>query len=277
MNIDSESNIALPPQQNPAGEAGPPPSTAALSHAAPLATSSAPPLRVEGLAETLHDVRHELNLISHASKYNWINQRLILLRNSIIAVSILAVAILVVVACYREAYRQTMTIAAFEVPQSLAVRGITGQVLAKALFDELIKRRKTVTTLDAGELKGAWAENRADVAIPEAKFTLQSVFRHLRYLTGNEIAVDGEIILDGDDAILKVRVAGHPPTVVRGKFTQWEALVGDLANGVLEVAQPAVLAAYLGTKAETPADIDALSKHIRRIELGSDKPSREVL
>ena len=74
----------------------------------------------------------------------------------------------IAVACYREAYRQTLTIAAFDVPEKLAERGITGQVVAKALFDELIKRRELVTTLESGELKGAWAENRADVAIPEA-------------------------------------------------------------------------------------------------------------
>ena len=34
-------------------------------------------------------------------------------------------------------------------------------MVAKALFDELIKRRELVTTLESGELKGAWAENRA--------------------------------------------------------------------------------------------------------------------
>ena len=77
-----------------------------------------------------------------------------------------------VVACYREAYRQTLTIAAFDVPEKLGEPGITGQVIAKAVFDELIKRRDLVTTLDKGELKGAWAENRSYVAIREAKFTL---------------------------------------------------------------------------------------------------------
>ena len=51
---------------------------------------------------------------------------------------------------------------------------------AKALFDELIRRRELVTTIDSGDLKGAWAENRVDVAIPQAGFTLQSVFRYLR-------------------------------------------------------------------------------------------------
>ncbi|MCA2996962.1 MAG: hypothetical protein ING75_00005 [Rhodocyclaceae bacterium] len=44
------------------------------------------------------------------------------------------------------------------------------------LFDVLAnysKHRELVTTLETGELKGAWADNRADVAIPEAKCTLQ--------------------------------------------------------------------------------------------------------
>ena len=102
--------------------------------------------------------------------------------------------VVIAVACYRQAYRQTLTIAAFDAPEKLAERGISGQVIAKALFDELIKRRELVTTLESGELKGAWTKNRADVAILEAKFTLQSVFRYLLYMTGNEIAIVGEII-----------------------------------------------------------------------------------
>ncbi len=239
--------------------------------------STPPSVRVEGLAETLHDVRHELQLISHASKYNWINQRLILLRNALIAVSVLAVVVVTAVACYREAYRQTLTIAAFDVPEKLAERGITGQVIAKILFDELVKRRDLVTTLEKGELKGAWAENRSDVAIPEAKFTLQSVFRYLRYMTGNEIAVDGEFIMDGDDVTIRVRVAGKPPTIVNGKLAVWEALVGDLALGVLEVTQPAVVAAYLGIKAETPDDLVALSKRLRRMSQQDPKLSGAVM
>ncbi|MCV2419748.1 tetratricopeptide repeat protein [Paucibacter sp. DJ2R-2] len=241
------------------------------------ASGPSPTVRVEGLAETLHDVRHELHLLSHATKYNWINARLILLRNALIALSVLAVVVVTAVACVREAYRQTLTIAAFDVPENLAERGITGQVVAKALFDELLKRRELVTTLESGELKGAWAEHRADVAIPEAKFTLQSVFRYLRYMTGNEIAIDGEIILDGDDATLKVRVAGKSPTIVKGKLAAWESLVGELAVGVLDVTQPAVLAAYLGLQAKTPDDLTALSKHLRKMEEANPKPSGAVM
>ncbi len=232
---------------------------------------------LKSLTKTLDSVDHELRLLGHAAKYNWINQRLILLRNALIALGVLLVVVIAAVACYREAYRQTMTIAAFDVPEKLAERGITGQVIAKALFDELIKRRELVTTLDKGELKGAWAENRADVAIPEAKFTLQSVFRYLRYMTGNEIAIDGELVLDGEDVMMKVRVAGKPPTVVKGKLAAWESLVGDMALGVLDVTQPAVVAAYFGIKAETPEDLTALSKRVRRMSQQDPKLSGAVM
>jgi tetratricopeptide (TPR) repeat protein len=234
---------------------------------------------LKSLTKTLDSVDHELQLLSHATKYNWINHRLILLRNALIAFSILVVVVVIAIACYREAYRQTLTIAAFDVPPKLAERGITGQVVAKILFDELVKRRDLVTTLEKGELKGAWAENRSDVAIPEAKFTLQSVFRYLRYMTGNEIAVDGEFILDanGEDVTMRVRVAGKAPTIVKGKLANWEALTGELALGVLDVTQPAVVAAYLGIKAETPEDLVALSKRLRQMSNQEPKLSGAVM
>ena len=76
-----------------------------------------------GLTDTLHAVDHELKLLSHASKYKWVNERLILLRNALVALSILAIVVVTTVACYREAYRQTLTTAAFDVPESLAARG----------------------------------------------------------------------------------------------------------------------------------------------------------
>lgn len=245
---------------------------ASMRDANPQATET-----LKSLSKTLASVDHELQLISHASKYKWINERLILLRNALIAFSVLVIVTVIAVACYREAYRQTLTIAAFDVPERLAERGITGQVIAKALFDELIKRRDLVTTLEKGELKGAWAENRSDVAIPEAKFTLQSVFRYLRYMTGNEIAVDGEFILDGDEVTMKARVSGKAPTIVKGKLSNWEALTGDLALGVLDVTQPAVVAAYLGIKAETPEDLVALSKRLRQMSAQDPKLSGAVM
>ena len=263
--IDESKPEANVPTADAPPETSATPSKPASSKKTPATKPASPSIRVEGLAETLHEVRHELNLLSSAHRYNWINQRLILLRNFIIAMSVVIGVAVVVVMCYREAYRQTLSISAFDVPEKLAERGITGQVVAKALFDELIKRRKTVTTLDAGDLKGAWTENRSDVAVPETKLTFQSVFRYLRYLTGNEISIDGEMLVDGDNVAIKARVAGQPPRVVKGKLADWESLLGELANYVYENTQPAVLASYLGLTAKTPEDLAALSRHIEKM------------
>jgi tetratricopeptide (TPR) repeat protein len=252
----------------------------ALSEATRAKEAAVPPptaVRLEGLAEALQQARSALSFVGPAGRFHVANLRLVLLRNALIVLALVAAVVLVVVVGVREANRPTLTIAAFDVPPSLEARGLTGQVLAKALFDELIRRRELVTTLDSGDLKGAWAENRVDVAIPQAGFTLQSVFRYLRHATGNETSIDGEIVLDGDHATLKVRVAGKPPAVVQGLLAQWEQLVADAAGGVLEVAQPAVQAAWLGLKAQTPADLAALSQHVRKMQQANPSHSGAVL
>jgi tetratricopeptide (TPR) repeat protein len=267
-------------QQTPASaEAHPQPEKATQRSAEPEVDNgpNAKTARADSLRTALLQALANLSFIGAAGKYHVANLRMVLLRNALIVLTLVAAVVLMVVVGVREARRPTLTIAAFDVPPGLEARGLTGQVLAKALFDELIRRRELVTTLDSGDLKGAWAENRVDVAIPQAGFTLQSVFRYLRYATGNETSIDGEIVLDGDNATLKVRVAGKPPAVVQGLLAQWEQLVADAAGGVLEVAQPAVQAAWLGLKAQTPADLAALSQHVRKMQQANPSHSGAVL
>jgi tetratricopeptide (TPR) repeat protein len=271
-------NTEASPNSPPVDPPGP--AEAVVSEAGQADAAAAPPptaVRLEGLAEALQQARSALAFVGPAGRFHVANLRMVLLRNALIVVALLALLVLVVAVAVREARRPTLTIAAFDVPASLEARGLTGQVLAKALFDELIRRRELVTTLDSGDLKGAWAENRVDVAIPQSGFTLQSVFRYLRYASGNETSIDGEIVLDGDTATLKVRVAGKPPAVAQGPLAQWEQLVADAAGGVLEAAQPAVQAAWLGLKAQTPADLAALSRHLRKMQQANPPHSGAVM
>ena len=251
----------------------------AARHASPPADSKDATLSaaLSAFAAAAEAFKHELHLFGHAGKYEWMNRRLILLRNAVIAFGVVITAMVIVVMLFREAYRETLSIAAFSVPEKLAERGITGQVVAQSLFDELIKRRTTVTTLDAGELKGAWSEHRSDIAVPDTKFTLQSIFRYLRALTGKEIAVDGEMLIDGDEVTIKARVQGKPPRVVKGKLVEWEVLMGQLANYVYEVTQPVVLASYWGLTAKSDAEMEMLSALIRRMVGGEPRATPAVL
>ena len=114
-------------------------------------------------------------------------------------------------------------------------------------------------------------------AVPETKLTFQSVFRYLRHLTGNEIAVDGETLVDGDNVTIKARVAGNPPRAVKGKLADWESLLGELANYVYETTQPAVLASYLGLTANTPEELVMLSRYIEKMVLTKVVPLINLL
>lgn len=273
MTDESQANPASSGSESPATPA---PTTIAQTE---VISASTPPPRAweQGFAETLAEARHELHLLSHASKFEWVNKRLILLRNAVIAFSVIVVVIIIATLCYREAWRDTLTISAFHVPEKLAERGITGEVVAQSLFDELIKRRTTVASYDAGELKGEWAEHRNDVVVPEAGFTLQSAFRYLRTLTGKEVTVNGEMQVEGEDFIITARVAGKSPREVKGKLSEWKAPLGELANYIYETTQPVVLASYWGLIAKTPEEMDALSQLIYRMSSVEPKAAPAAL
>ncbi|HRD83944.1 MAG TPA: hypothetical protein PLF63_02095, partial [Rubrivivax sp.] len=80
-------------------------------------------VRLEGMPD--------LRFVGNAGRFHVANLRMVLLRNALIVVALLALLVLVVAVAVREARRPTLTIAAFDVPASLEARGLTGQVLAK--------------------------------------------------------------------------------------------------------------------------------------------------
>ena len=120
--VDEPKPVADDPTAESSADGPPtmPPTPAGRARKTPAAKPTSPSVRVEGLAETLSRVRHELDLISHASKFDWVNKRLILLRNAIIAFSVLTAVIILTVLTLREAYRETLSIAAFSVQKNWA-------------------------------------------------------------------------------------------------------------------------------------------------------------
>lgn len=66
--------------------------------------------------------------------------------------------------------------------------GLTGEVLARHLFNELLKRRRTITRFETGQLTSLSSERYSDMVTADGRFSLQSVFRALRALTGSETA-----------------------------------------------------------------------------------------
>lgn len=224
-----------------------------------------PGIRIVGMSEAVELTRQSLNNYARNTRFSWVTNRLMVARNIIIASGVLAALIIVPLVMLREAYRQTLTVVAFDVPPGMAQRGITGEVVAKHLFDEMILRRRAISSFDTGELKSAAAARRNDIAAADGSFSLQALFRYLRNLTGREITIDGEMLLDGDNVTMVARVPGNPARAAHGKLADWERLMGGLANYVFETIQPVVLAAFMGESARTPQDIAALSQLVQRM------------
>lgn len=222
-------------------------------------------IRIDGLVEAVELLRQRMGSHNRSIRFGWVTNRLMVARNIIIASGVLAALFIVPLIMVREAYRQTLTIVAFDVPQNIAQRGITGEVVAKHLFDEMVIRRRSISSFDTGELKSAASSRRNDIASSDGAFSLQALFRYLRILTDREITIDGEMVVDGENLIVVARVPGNPPRAARGKLADWERMMGGLANYVFETIQPVVLAAYLAENAHTPQDVAAISQLIQRM------------
>ena len=254
----------------------PPAPVAASASAAPAGPAAVPTrLHVDGLAEALTALRETLDGQRVAGRYGWISGRLMVLRNLVIATAVLSAVLIGSTLLLREAWRQTLTITAFDVPASVADRGLTGEVLARHLFNELLKRRRTITSFDAGQLTSLSSERHSDVATADGRFSLQSVFRALRALTGSETTISGEMLLDGEQISVTARVSGKPQRTVSGPLQSWPQLLGELANYVFESTQPVLLAGYLGETARTPQDLSQLSQLIQRMH-DSTPPSPDA-
>jgi hypothetical protein len=99
--------------------------TTPSAQGSPDARSAAPPtdatptVRLEGMPD--------LRFVGAAGKFFVANLRMVLVRNALIALAVVVAAVAVVTVGVREAYRPTLTIAAFDVPQSLAERGLSGR------------------------------------------------------------------------------------------------------------------------------------------------------
>lgn len=222
-----------------------PPPAFVRARKAPATKPASPSVSVEGLAETLSRVRHELDLISHASKFDWVNKRLILLRNLIFACVAVAITVVLVVVTYREVSKDVLVINGFDVPTKLEERGFTGRVIGRKLFDQITYiRTQTLLRLAKRDIVASVWKAESDVTIPDTKLTVGAVFSYLRGLSGRDTFIDGELTEAGEQISVTVRQRGKPSRTVTGKFDELDALMLKAAEHILFETQPAILAQF---------------------------------
>ena len=211
-----------------------------------------------GLPGVLRGLHHELDAFGKIHKYDWISKRLLVLRNVIIASALVVVTLLVVVISARELSKDVLVISGFDVPSLLEQRGFSSRVMGKKLFDQLnFIRTQTLTKLPAKDIVPSVWKSEADVAIPETKLTVGSLFAYIRGLLGRDTYVDGELTEQGSQVAVTVRIRGKPHQTVSGSIDELDKLMLKAAEHIMLETHPYVLAQFRYFKNDMAGSLQA--------------------
>ena len=246
------------PEPSPPTPAPPAEAVPAVSHSVKDA-SLADRLADWGLPSVLKGIHHELDMIGRIHKYDWISKRLLVLRNVIIASALVVVTVLVVVISYRELSKDVLVIGGFDVPATLEQRGFSSRVMGKKLFDQLTYiRTQTLTKLPKKDIVPSVWKAEADVAIPETKLTVGSLFAYIRGLLGRDTYVDGELTEQDQQVAVTVRIRGKPHQTVTGTISELDALMQKAAEHIMLETHPYVVAQFRYFKNDLAGSLQAV-------------------
>jgi tetratricopeptide (TPR) repeat protein len=134
----------------------------------------------------------------------------------------------------------------FDAPPALAVRGLTGKVIAGGLLDELSRLQDATRSSDAAPgLSGAWAGN-IKLDVPETGVSVAEISRLLTERFGHDAHIDGDLVETASGGlVLTVRGNGVPPRSFSGSPTELGKLTLEAAEYVYAKSQPVRWASYL--------------------------------
>jgi tetratricopeptide (TPR) repeat protein len=148
----------------------------------------------------------------------------------------------------REIHQDTIEVAPIQVPARLAETGLTAEVVALRLLDQIAAAERVVTSERVVRPNVELVGQKPDFNVPIAGISLRSLADIARNLLG--IAprrVSGEIIQDGDKLKLRLRLAGHGQIADIGgfAFNQVDELLAAGAPEVWRFVFPKLYAWHL--------------------------------
>jgi tetratricopeptide (TPR) repeat protein len=150
----------------------------------------------------------------------------------------------------------------FSVPPELAERGLTGEVLAAQVLDELARvDGETTTIFEARRFSGAWGQELR-VEIPSTGVSLEELQAALRRWLGRELQISGEVYRTTDWVVVGARIAGSPVIKVEGPEPSLDGHVQIAARSLYRQISPQRYAAWLVRRGDRAAAIEALQQLI---------------
>ncbi len=140
-----------------------------------------------------------------------------------------------------------VVIESFQVPQDLVQRGLSGQVIAKQILDQLSDmgvETSDRTARPADSYSSSWG-NDLKVEVPETGVTFGELSRYLHETLGHEIHISGEVYDSSSGITITARSGEAAGKSFSGAAEDLNQLVRKAAESVYEQSQPYRFANYL--------------------------------
>ena len=154
---------------------------------------------------------------------------------------------------WNAAHADGFVIESFAVPPDLAARGLSGEVVASKLLDDIRVAQTLFNTVIQDQAVSRNSSNDIKVEIPETGISVGEVYRFLREWLGHETMVSGEIVRTPEGLAVTVRVTAADGASYAGPEAGLGSLIQKAAEHVVEVTEPTRLGAHLSSPGSTRA------------------------
>jgi tetratricopeptide (TPR) repeat protein len=210
-------------------------------------------------AALIDDQRHHLRRqFTELDLRIWEKRAGILLRVATVAVG-LGVACFLGVVVWNAVHDDGLIVESFSVPPDLAARGLTGQVVATQMLDNLSDlQAKTLSLRAPGSYANDWG-NELKVEIPDTGVSIGELNNYLHKFLGHQTRISGEVVHTTTGLAVTARSGVDRGTRFSGPEKDFDGLLQQAAEAVYANTQPYRYGIYLngqGKSAETIAFFD---------------------
>ena len=141
---------------------------------------------------------------------------------------------------------RSVVVDVFKAPSALAARGVTGDVVAAGVLDQLQKLQDSTRSVRKGlNTTSAWSSD-ITVQAPGTGVSIGEIERLLHARFGHDVHIDGDLVQTETGALaLTVRGGGVPAKTFQGAVGDLDALTVQAAEYVYGRSQPLQFATYL--------------------------------
>src|SRR5580658_977949 len=134
----------------------------------------------------------------------------------------------------------------FEVAPGLAVRDVSGRIVASRVLDELIRlQAATRSSTEKARLTNGW-DGEIKIEVPQTGLSVGEISQILRDRFGHDVRIAGDLVeTPAPGLALTVRGTGFVPKTFSGGATDPVKLIRDAAEYIYGQSRPALWAGYL--------------------------------